>query len=70
MQVHLRAPTSPWLHLLFIALLPAPPADAQDLYKFGYDPHPDFVAFDPQFHTMHDAFSKELDSLQADMIRQ
>jgi hypothetical protein len=58
---------------LFAALSRAqPPATAadDDLYRFGYDPKPDFVAFDPEYRQVHDRFSKELDALQADMIRQ
>lgn len=43
---------------------------SNQLFKFGYDARADFVAFDPQFREMHDRFSKELDSLQADLIRQ
>jgi len=41
-----------------------------ELYRFGYNPRPDFVAFDPHYRQVHDGFSKELDALQADMIRQ
>ena len=42
----------------------------KDLYRFGYNPRPDFLAFDPHYREVHDRFSKELDALQADMIRQ
>ena len=45
-------------------------AESSDLFKFGYDPRPDFVAFDPHYRERHDQFSRELDALQADMIRQ
>jgi hypothetical protein len=45
-------------------------AGSNDLFKFGYDARPDFAAFDPHYRHMHDRFSKELDVLQADMIRQ
>lgn len=38
--------------------------------RFGYDTHADFVAFDPKFPERHDQFSRELDQLHADMIRQ
>lgn len=43
---------------------------SDELYRFGYDPRPDFVVFDPHYRQVHDQFSKELDALQADMIRQ
>lgn len=41
-----------------------------ELYKFGYNTHADFVAFDPQYAERHDRLSRELDVLQADMIGQ
>lgn len=41
-----------------------------DRYLFGYDARKDFIAFDPNYPAEHDALSTELDSLQADMIRQ
>jgi len=60
--------TSVVLCLLFQS---APAQSATDeLYRFGYDPRPDFVLFDPHYRQVHDPFSKELDALQADMIRQ
>src|SRR5436305_12727304 len=42
----------------------------EELYRYGYDPRPDYVGFDHQYRQVHDRFSKELDELQADMIRQ
>jgi hypothetical protein len=54
-------------------LLLATPLDAAstaNLYAYGYDPRPDFVAFDPHYRERHDQFSRELEVLQADMIRQ
>ena len=45
-------------------------ARSSPLFNFGYDARPDFVAFDPGYRQMHDQFSRELDALQADMIRQ
>ena len=58
--------------LLSLAAVPAHSAQPvnDDLYRFGYNPRPDFLAFDPHYREVHDRFSKELDALQADMIRQ
>ncbi|HEX5243039.1 MAG TPA: hypothetical protein VFW23_07205 [Tepidisphaeraceae bacterium] len=62
------------LAIIFIAsILPlraAAEATEKDLYRFGYNPRSDFLAFDPHYREGHDRFSKELDALQADMIRQ
>jgi hypothetical protein len=59
------------LLLCIVALLGrASRASSADLFKFGYNPRPDFVDFDPHYREMHDQFSRELDVLQADMIRQ
>jgi hypothetical protein len=67
-----RATRKPIARLLCIVALlgGASRALSADLFKFGYDPRPDFVAFDPRYREMHDKFSRELDALQADMIRQ
>jgi hypothetical protein len=52
------------------ASAPATAPTPADLYRFGYNPRPDFLAYDPQYNAVHDRFSKELDALQVDMIRQ
>lgn len=37
---------------------------------FGYDPSPDFVAFDPQYRVRHAKYVDELTRLQAELARQ
>ena len=37
---------------------------------FGYDPTPDFIAFDPNYRARHHKYREELDALQAEMVRQ
>lgn len=63
----LRGFVSSWLVLLSVA---TSCAGADELYKYGYDRRADFLAFDPNYRDAHDKFSRELDALQADMIRQ
>jgi hypothetical protein len=55
---------------IFSTAADAPSTFPSDLYRFGYDPKPDFVAHAPDYREAHDRFSRELDALQADMIRQ
>jgi hypothetical protein len=68
---------SPIFILVLIAAAPmfsiaadAPATSRSDLYRFGYDARPDFAAHAPDYREAHDRFSKELDALQAEMIRQ
>lgn len=60
--------------LLLVVICPIPArllsANDGDPYRYGYDARADFVAFDPNYRQMHDKLSKELDALQAEMIRQ
>jgi len=43
-------------------------AESRDL--FGYDPTPDFIAFDPQFRQRHAKYVDELRELQLELARQ
>jgi hypothetical protein len=73
-----NAPKHAGAFVIFICLAASAPSprlfgdqtSPPDLYKFGYNPRADFVAYDPHYPENHDRLSKELDALQAEMIRQ
>ena len=70
-----------WLALLILLFCPdAFAADAQNSLSsearaqsrsvFGYDPTPDFVAFDPSYRQKHAKYADELRALQLELARQ
>jgi hypothetical protein len=60
---------APLALLLVLSAADAPPKPA-DRPAFGYDPRPDFRAFDPQYRDKKHAASERLHKLQAQMIDQ
>jgi hypothetical protein len=57
--------------IAFIFILSAADAPPRaDHPAFGYDPRPDFVAFDPQYREKKHAAGERLAKLQAEMIAQ
>ena len=59
---------APLALVLILSAADAPPKAADPV--LGYDPRPDFRAFDPQYRDKKNAASERLRTLQAEMIAQ
>lgn len=62
-----RATSIAVVALLVSSCLPANGAPPRD---YGYDPRPDFIAFNPHYRELKQTYQQELDALQKEMIRQ
>jgi hypothetical protein len=79
-QIILRRLTDNWIGLVFViaaqvavASTPAPMTSQerqQSRAVFGYDPTPEFVAFDPQYRQKRNEYFAQLEQLQQELARQ